>query len=79
LALAAVLGAGAAAAAFFVARQSPLLTARDTLVLADFDNRTGDAAFDYTLKQADHGEHRGVGRDAERQSCDYGDGKAWRP
>src|SRR5215471_11425637 len=30
----------------------PALGARDTLVLADFENRTGDAAFDYTLRQA---------------------------
>src|SRR5262249_31119935 len=28
------------------------LTEKDTLVLADFDNRTGDTAFDDTLKQA---------------------------
>jgi eukaryotic-like serine/threonine-protein kinase len=28
------------------------LTDKDTLVLADFDNKTGDAAFDDTLKQA---------------------------
>jgi eukaryotic-like serine/threonine-protein kinase len=30
----------------------PKLTDKDTIVLADFDNRTGDAAFDDTLKQA---------------------------
>ena len=30
----------------------PKLTDKDTIVLADFDNKTGDAAFDDTLKQA---------------------------
>jgi serine/threonine protein kinase/tetratricopeptide (TPR) repeat protein len=29
----------------------PKLTAKDTIVLADFDNKTGDAAFDDTLRQ----------------------------
>jgi len=28
------------------------LTEKDTVVLADFDNRTGDAVFDIALKQA---------------------------
>jgi len=31
---------------------APKLTDKDTIVLADFDNKTGDAAFDDTLKQA---------------------------
>lgn len=30
----------------------PKLTEKDTIVVADFDNRTGDAVFDDTLKQA---------------------------
>jgi TolB-like protein len=29
----------------------PKLTAKDTIILADFDNQTGDAAFDDTLRQ----------------------------
>jgi DNA-binding winged helix-turn-helix (wHTH) protein/Flp pilus assembly protein TadD len=33
-------------------RQEQRLTEKDTLVLADFDNRTGEAIFDDTLKQA---------------------------
>jgi eukaryotic-like serine/threonine-protein kinase len=33
-------------------RRSPKLTAKDTIVLADFDNKTGDAVFDDTLRQA---------------------------
>ena len=32
--------------------QRTLLTERDTVVLADFDNKTGDAVFDDSLKQA---------------------------
>ncbi len=33
-------------------RLAPPLTDKDTVVLADFDNRTGDLVFDNTLKQA---------------------------
>ncbi len=33
-------------------RRSAALTAKDTIVLADFDNQTGDSLFDGTLKQA---------------------------
>jgi eukaryotic-like serine/threonine-protein kinase len=33
-------------------KQTPKLTAKDTIVLADFDNKTGDAVFDDTLRQA---------------------------
>jgi len=33
-------------------QQSKLLTDKDTIVLADFDNKTGDAVFDDTLKTA---------------------------
>ncbi|HZS10001.1 MAG TPA: winged helix-turn-helix domain-containing protein [Blastocatellia bacterium] len=39
-------------AAFFYFHRAPALTERDTILLADFENRTGDAVFDGTLKQA---------------------------
>jgi serine/threonine protein kinase/tetratricopeptide (TPR) repeat protein len=42
----------AAAAVFFYSRRTPALTEKDTILLADFVNTTGDAAFDGTLKQA---------------------------
>jgi serine/threonine protein kinase/Flp pilus assembly protein TadD len=42
----------AAAAAFFYVRRAPVLTERDSIVLADFVNTTGDSVFDGTLKQA---------------------------
>jgi hypothetical protein len=32
--------------------REPKLTEKDTVVLTDFDNKTGDAVFDETLKQA---------------------------
>jgi len=41
-----------ALAAFLHTRRVMALTERDTIVLADFDNRTGDPVFDDTLKQA---------------------------
>ena len=37
---------------FFSHRQAGKLTDKDTIVLADFDNHTGDSLFDDTLKQA---------------------------
>jgi tetratricopeptide (TPR) repeat protein len=37
---------------FFSSRQTKALTEQDTVVLADFDNKTGDAVFDDALKQA---------------------------
>ena len=40
------------AAAYFYLHRPPKLTERDTLVLADFANSTGDPIFDDTLKQA---------------------------
>jgi len=40
-----------AAAAFFYFHRAPKLTAKDTVVLADFENKTGDAVFDQTLRQ----------------------------
>jgi eukaryotic-like serine/threonine-protein kinase len=41
----------AATAAWFYFNRPPVLTNRDTILLADFDNKTGDAIFDGTLKQ----------------------------
>jgi eukaryotic-like serine/threonine-protein kinase len=37
---------------FFFLNRSPVLTEKDTILLADFVNTTGDAVFDLTLKQA---------------------------
>jgi len=37
---------------FYFFRQSHKLTAKDTIVLADFDNTSGDAVFEEALKQA---------------------------
>ena len=39
------------AAGYFYFHRAPKLTDRDTLVLADFVNKTGDAVFDDTLRQ----------------------------
>ncbi len=36
---------------YFYFHQTPKLTDKDTIVLSDFDNKTGDAVFDDTLKQ----------------------------
>jgi DNA-binding winged helix-turn-helix (wHTH) protein/tetratricopeptide (TPR) repeat protein len=36
---------------FYRWRQTRVLTNKDTIVLADFDNKTGDSVFDETLKQ----------------------------
>ena len=41
-----------AAASYFYRHHAPKLTEKDTIVLADFANTTGDPAFDDTLKQA---------------------------
>ena len=38
-------------ASYFSSRRAPKLTDKDTIVLSDFDNKTGDAVFDDTLKQ----------------------------
>ncbi|MBZ5722900.1 MAG: protein kinase [Acidobacteriia bacterium] len=38
-------------AAFFYSHRAPVLTEKDTIILADFDNRTGDPVFDGTLRQ----------------------------
>jgi eukaryotic-like serine/threonine-protein kinase len=42
----------AAAALYFRSQHTPKLTEKDTLVLADFANTTGDTVFDGALKQA---------------------------
>jgi eukaryotic-like serine/threonine-protein kinase len=42
----------AAIAAFLLIRRTPALTEKDTILVADFVNTTGDAVFDGTLKQA---------------------------
>ncbi|MGA8222289.1 MAG: winged helix-turn-helix domain-containing protein, partial [Candidatus Acidiferrales bacterium] len=39
------------AGAYFLARRRPALTEKDTIVIADFSNSTGDLVFDDTLKQ----------------------------
>jgi eukaryotic-like serine/threonine-protein kinase len=39
-------------ALFWRSHRAPALTEKDTIVLADFDNKTGDPVFDDTLKQA---------------------------
>lgn len=48
----AVVAALAGATAFLHFRRGSALTEKDTIVLADFDNHTGDPVFDDTLKQA---------------------------
>jgi hypothetical protein len=48
-----LVAAAIAGAFYFPSRQTTHhLTEKDTIVLADFDNRTGDSVFDETLKQA---------------------------
>jgi len=53
IALAALVIAAAALAYFFYFRpnRAPALSERDTILIADFDNKTGDEIFDGTLKQ----------------------------
>ena len=48
LLIVAIVGAGL----YYRSRQSKPLTDRDTIVVGDFDNKTGDAVFDDTLKTA---------------------------
>jgi tetratricopeptide (TPR) repeat protein len=43
--------AAAASGAYFYFHRAPALTDKDTIVLADFTNTTGDAVFDGTLRQ----------------------------
>jgi eukaryotic-like serine/threonine-protein kinase len=40
----------AAAAGYFSFHRAPKLTAKDTIVLGEFENKTGDAVFDQTLR-----------------------------
>ena len=40
------------AAGYFYLHQAPKLTTKDTIVLAEFENKTGDPVFDQTLRQA---------------------------
>jgi DNA-binding winged helix-turn-helix (wHTH) protein/tetratricopeptide (TPR) repeat protein len=44
--------AALATGTYFYLRRPPALTVKDTIVLADFTNTTGDAVFDGTLRQA---------------------------
>ena len=46
-----VLAAGIAGGLLWRARQTPRLTEKDTIVLGDFANSTGDAVFDGTLRE----------------------------
>jgi len=48
---AAVIVIASAVAGWFYLRRPPTLTNKDTIVLADFINRTGDPVFDETLRQ----------------------------
>ncbi len=50
--LAAILVVAAAGVVFYRARRAPHLTEKDTIVLADFNNATGEPVFDEALKQA---------------------------
>ena len=43
--------AAAGAAYFYLPRHTPTLTEKDTIVLSDFTNTTGDSVFDGTLRQ----------------------------
>jgi tetratricopeptide (TPR) repeat protein len=47
-----VLIAGGAAATYFYLHRAPVLTERDSILLTDFVNTTGDSVFDGTLKKA---------------------------
>ena len=51
LLVAAVVLVGLSAAAYLYFHRASRLTDKDTLVLADFDNKTGDPVFDDTLRQ----------------------------
>jgi len=50
--LASVVAVVAAAAGYFYFHRAPKLTEKDTIVLGDFDNKTGDPVFDVALRQA---------------------------
>jgi Flp pilus assembly protein TadD len=48
---AALVAAALAVGGYFYSHRTPALTEKDTIVLADFSNTTGDAVFDGTLRQ----------------------------
>jgi len=50
--VAAALAAAITVSGYFYLHRPPKLTEKDTIVLADFANKTGDSVFDDTLKQA---------------------------
>ena len=50
--LVSIVAAASATLAYFHFRQKPILTEKDTIVIEDFANSTGDTVFDVTLKQA---------------------------
>ena len=50
-AAAVVIVVAASAVTYFVSHRAPKFTNKDSIVLADFDNATGDAVFDDALKQ----------------------------
>ena len=50
-AAAVVIVVAASAVTYFVSHRAPKFTNKDSIVLADFDNTTGDAVFDDALKQ----------------------------
>jgi eukaryotic-like serine/threonine-protein kinase len=52
LAAAAIVLLASAAGLYFYLNSRPKLSAKDTIMLADFDNTTGEEVFDQTLKQA---------------------------
>ena len=51
IAVGVVLVAAIGGGLYWRAHRKPVLTEKDTIVLADFDNKTGDEVFDDTLKQ----------------------------
>jgi eukaryotic-like serine/threonine-protein kinase len=51
IALAVLVLVALAVGSYFYLHRTPKLTDKDTIVLADFDNKTGDAVFDGTLRQ----------------------------
>src|SRR5574340_608907 len=51
-AMAVVVALAAAGVAYFLTHRAPAMTERDSIILADFVNTTGDTVFDGTLKQA---------------------------
>jgi eukaryotic-like serine/threonine-protein kinase len=50
--VAAILIAAIGGFLYYRSKETPKLSSKDTIVLADFDNKTGDTVFDDTLRQA---------------------------